>query len=379
MQASLQWIWNTTNLQPGQYQLTFSIQPGEWSWTETVTLYPNEGIPLPQPKAHWETLTIPCCIINYITHTDAARDMPHLLQLADEQAKRAVQRMNVQFDDQISITLLPRVLGHGGFAGDEIYVSYLEQNYAGNDFAQVLHHEMIHILDAHFEGELRPSILVEGLAVYLSGGHFKVEPLISRAAALLSLGWYLPLKALADDFYHSQHEIGYLEGSALVAYLVHRWGWQAFWNFYHDIHPQPSNKQSDALDIAMQKHFGLTLAQLESQFLSELYRQQINPDDYDDVRLSVAYYDTVRRYQQLLDPSAYFLTAWLPSGNAMRERGLVADYLRHPQKPENLKIESLLIHANQDLLAGNYLQVEKTLWLVKTALDAIVESQEGKP
>ncbi len=132
--------------------------------------------------------------------------------------------------------LLPRLLGHGGFASREIAVSYLDRNYMAGDEATILHHEIIHILDSRLGGDLRPSALVEGLAVYLSGGHFKPEPILPRAAALLPaepgcVAWsagstplppsapaegcgidgYIPLRRLIDNFYFEQHEIGYLE------------------------------------------------------------------------------------------------------------------------------------------------------------------------
>jgi hypothetical protein len=330
---------------------------------------PEHALPLPEPRARWETVESECCEVHYITGTDAAQDLEALLEHTDGQAAKAVARMGIEFSDPIPITILPRVLGHGGFAGDEIYISYLDDNYAGNDFSQVLHHEMIHILDGRLGGDLRPSILVEGLAVYLSGGHFKKEPLLSRAAALLDLGWYIPLVPLTDSFYTSQHEVGYLEGAALVQFLVNEYGWEAFEAFYRGITSQPGGKHSQALDAALQSNFGVTLAQLENRFITHLDDQQRIPDMIEDVRLTVAYYETVRRYQRILDPSAYFLTAWLPSGAQMRERGIVADYLRHPQNAENRLIESVLLQADRQLRAGNYVEAEKALSAANRLMD----------
>jgi hypothetical protein len=368
-QATSTWGWDTRDLEPGDYSLTFSILPEGEAWTETVLLHPAEEVPPPEPQAHWESVESECCIIHYITGTDAARDLPLLLESADEQGRQAIRRMGIEFSEPIPVTLLPRVLGHGGFASSEISVSYLDRNYAGNDFDMVLHHEMVHILDGRLGGELRPSILVEGLAVYLTGGHFKAEPLLPRAAALLQLGYYLPLAPLADDFYRSQHEAGYLEGGALIQFMVNRYGWEAFSAFYRDIHPHPSGKQSQAIDAALQAHFSLTLAELEHQFTTYLYRLHANPDLYQDVRLTVLYYDTVRRYQQVLDPSAYFLTAWLPSGEDMRSRGIVADFTRRPSQPENVALEWMLVEADMQLRAGNYEEAEQLLIAVDSLLD----------
>jgi hypothetical protein len=193
------------------------------------------------------------------------------------------------------------------------------------------------------------------LAVYLSGGHFKSEPLMPRAAALLDLDWYLPLRPLADDFYPSQHEIGYLEAGALVEFMVETWGWQAFSNFYRDIHPGPEGaSQSQAINAALRQHFELSFDDLEERFLQALRAEQVTEDSRQDVRQTVRLYDAVRKYQQTLDPSAYFMTAWLPDGEQMRQRGIVADYLRHPASMDNLVVETMLESADAYLREGNY-------------------------
>lgn len=371
LQATLLWAWNTSDLQPGAYTLTFSVKPAGYSWSQTVMLNPQSQVLPPAPLAHWETVASECCRVHYITGTDAARNLAALLETADRQAAMSVEQMGVSLDQPIPVTILPRVLGHGGFTSNEVYVTYLGRDYAGSDFAQVLHHEIIHLLDGRLGGDLRPAILVEGLAVYLTGGHYKPEPLLPRAAALLDLGWYIPLTTLTDDFYTSQHEIGYIEAGALVKYMVATFGWSAYSNFYRDIHPQPNGQQSQAMDAALQAHFGISFHQLEQGFTAELRRQHINPDVFDDVRLTIAFYDTVRRYQLDLDPSAYFLTAWLPDGEQMRQRGIVADYIRHPQGPENHFLEELLVQADSALIDGRYPETEHILALVNANLDAI--------
>ncbi len=370
IQATLRWVWDTSDLPGGAYELAFHVRSSGLDssmldWTQTVTLAEP---PAPGASAEWETAESECCVIHYITGTAGARDLPVLLAQADEQAAAARAQLNVGFEEPIVVVLLPRVLGHGGFAGDEIYISYLDRNYAGNNFAQVLHHEMIHILDRRLGGENRPPMFVEGLAVYLSGGHYKPEPLMARAAALIAQGRYIPLEALAKDFYNSQHEIGYLEAGALIEFMVKQWGWDAFNDFYRNVPEAESTAQ--AIDASLQEHLGITFSQLEDQFLANLYRRHVIPDVYDDVRLTINLYDDVRRYQQLLDPSAYFLTAWLPSGEEMRQRGIVADFLRHPTAPVNVALETLLVQADAELQSGDYALVERTLSTIDRALDA---------
>jgi len=182
---------------------------------------------------------------------------------------------------------------------------------------------------------------------------------------------------LADDFYNAQHEVGYLEAGALIQYMVRTWGWGAFSDFYRDIHPHEGGSQSQAIDAALQAHFGLTFEQLEQRFVNELRSQHINPDLYDEVRLVVSYYETVRRYQQLLDPSAYFLTAWLPEGSEMRKRNLVADYLRRPSTQANITLEEGIILAGAQIQTGDFNEAQKILSIINQTLDEYIPTDQS--
>lgn len=368
-QATLYWVWDTRGLAAGDYTLTFTLLPGGIQWTETLKLRPAAEIPAPEPNARWEMVETDCCQIHYISGTQAATDLETLKASAESEAADVEARLGFKRNAKIPVTFLPRVLGHGGFAADGIYVSYLAQNYAGDNTRLVLHHEMVHWLDNQPESGLRPSILQEGLAVYLSGGHFKPEPLLPRAAALLDLGWYVPLPQLAEAFYSSQHETGYTQAAALVAYLMTTYGEPEFYTFYRNIPPDSRGSQAAALDAALQTHFQLSLETLDQNFLDFLRRQPFDENARNDLRLTVAYYDTLRRYQQALDPEAYFLTAWLPQPAEMRRRGIVADFLRHPQTLFNRQFETRLISAEAHLRAGEYPAVEAELAQLNRWLD----------
>ncbi|HEX9089977.1 MAG TPA: hypothetical protein VF831_00730, partial [Anaerolineales bacterium] len=355
------------------HTLEFSVQPQGYDWTEQVALLPSSDMPPDQANAHWSSTQTLCCSVFYISETASERDLPTLTSLIDAQAHDAIQKMGSSFTEPITVTILPRLLGHGGFTSSEISVSYLDRNYASNSWALVVHHEMIHAIDGHLGGDFRPSILVEGLAVYMTGGHYKTEPLMPRAAALLKgyLNMYIPLKDLADDFYMSQHEIGYLEGASLIEYMVNTYGWDAFSRFYRDIHLDKGESQSDAINAALKVHFSISFAQLEQGFISALNTETDTSTWVDDVRLTVNYYDTLRRYQQILDPSAYFRTAWLLDNKTMRERGIVADYLRHPHQADNLALETLFITAGQQVSDKSYSAADQTLASINSVLNAI--------
>jgi hypothetical protein len=367
-QATLIWAWDTSSLPAGIYTATFSAENDRWQ--QAIELRPASEL----HEGEWASTTTDCCTIYYITNTAAARDIAELAAEADAQARDATQRMGIPFTEPITVTLLSRVLGHGGFANDEISISYLDDNYANNRYDIVLHHEMIHILDARLGGEYRPNLFVEGLAVYMTGGHFQPEPLLERAAALLQIEggeWYIPLADLADDFYPSQHEIGYLEGGALIAYMVDRWGWEAFSAFYRGIRPTEDKRQSSAINAALQTHFDLSFGDLEADFLRTLHQQKVGPDQRANLRLTVIYYDTLRQYQRLLDPSAYFATAWLMDSVEMRRRGIVADYVRHPNGEINRKLEGMLIEANRHMAAGEYELAEVILQEIERTLETM--------
>jgi hypothetical protein len=375
-QATFYWLWDTKGLKAGTYTLTFSLLQGSKSWTENIALLPADKVPAPEPGAQWESAESVCCTIHYISGTAAERDLDQLKAMVDAQAADDERRLQAKFKGKIPITFLPRVLGHGGFTSDEIYVSYLDQNYAGSTTTQVVHHEMVHWLDGQMGGDARLSMLQEGLAVFMSDGHFKVEPILPRAAALIRLNWYIPLPQLVNSFYTSQHEIGYMEAGAFTGYMIQTYGWDKYNAFYRDLHPIQGGADTDVLNAGLEKHFSLSLDQVEKNFTAFLGRQTVTDNDLTDVRLTVAFYDTVRRYQLALDPSAHFLTAWLVDGPDMRQRGIVADYLRHPDSADNQRIESLLVSADASLRAANYGITEVDIRTANLLLDFLGNSKK---
>ncbi len=122
-------------------------------------------------------------------------------------------------------------------------------------------------------------------------------------------------------------------------------------------------------ESALQQDFGLDLDDLEARFIAHLGAQPLTPAVAETLRLELQYYDTVRSYQQSLDPSAYFLTAWLLSGKEMRKQGIVADVLRRPAAPENLALELLLEATGAALLQGDLILVGDLLQAAQDVLD----------
>lgn len=371
------WAWDTHGLNPGRYQLQFVFNGGAQTWLESLDLRPAPAGSQPQWIEHDTT----CCRLHAISGTAAARDLDQLAPAIDARAQANASRMGYDLTGnsknggspptfhKLDIDLIPRVLGQGGFTSDEVIVSYNDHLYIQMDVETVIQHELVHRIDAELGGDLRPTLLAEGLAVYLSGGHYKPEPILGRAVFLPRRGDYLPLPILAENFYDHQHETGYLEAAAFIDFLVRAWGWEAFNRFYRDIHPAPSQREADAIDAALNRHFAVSLVQLDDRFARFLEQQPVLPDLGEDLDVTVSYYDAVRVYQENFDPSANFRQVWLPDPRLMRQRGITADYLRGPQDEQpNQFIEDLLEQAGQAWRAGRFPEARAMLGSVQAAL-----------
>ncbi len=373
-QATFTWAWDTRG-RVGQQTVYVEVDPPAGPGTRPVsqtlvvpvTILPASARPAPEAEAQWASAESNCCVFHYLTNTAAARDIDAIRATADAALAHDEAVLGVKRKDKLTFTLLSRLLGNGGFTANEVSITYIDRNAAASDLYTIFAHEGTHVLDRQI-ARTRPTIMTEGLAVFVAGGHFKSEPLGARAAALLSLQRYLPLADLANNFYSLQHEIGYLEAAGFIQYLVDQYGWSAFRVMYGSFNSAPSDAQM--LDAALTGQYGRGLSALEADWLAHLRSLPPNPTQLDDLRLTIRLYDLVRRYQLLDDPSAYFLTAWLPDGTEARKRGVLADFIRHPNTPDNIALETLLVAAGQALTAGEYSRASSRLDAVTAALDA---------
>lgn len=365
----LQWAWDTQNISPGYHILRFQVFPHNDQWEMSVFLLPAEERPETRQNSHWAEKTINCCILNYLTGTKAERELSQIAQIVDTTAEEIGLALGEKPATKIPIEIIPRILGQGGFTTNEIYITYTDGDYSSGNFSQVIRHELVHYIDQESSPGDRPLILMEGLAVYLAGGHYKREPFIAQTSALLATGDYIPLTSLVNHFYNHQHEAGYLEAGALTAYLIDRWGWSDYLNFYHSILLEGSQTDADVIDAGLQNQFHLSLDYVEKDFMTWLENMPVLPELQQDVILSMHYYDDVRLYQQQYDPSAYFYSVWLPDAREMQRRGIVADYLRTPDSPAAERVRSILGSAGTDLSVGDYYAASRELGLIDSAMD----------
>ncbi|MBN1954757.1 MAG: hypothetical protein JW900_06865 [Anaerolineae bacterium] len=374
--ARMIWAWDTTGL-AGEQLLTITLDPddqiqdGDEEQENNVVELTLQLLPAAErpavEAASWATATSDCCVYHYITGTAAERDLAAIIEQAEAGVAYAQSRLGAVMEEPFDIYLLDRVIGHGGYARDGLALSYLDRNYAGQDLLTVTRHEATHVLDFEMLTQWSPALVREGLATWVAGGHFKPEPIPERAAALLEFDGYIPLDALADDFYRQQHEIGYLQGAAFVNYLVETYGWEGFLRFYQSF-DSSYDTPTEILDASLRENLSVDFAQAQTGFLAWLEAHPPSPEQVRDLEDTIDLFDTIRRYQSLYDPSAYFLVGWLPDPAEGGQRGIVADFMRRPRAPDNIALETMLIAAQEALLAGSFERTEELLDAVNQVL-----------
>lgn len=357
------WAWDTTNV-TGSHEVQIildrddHIQVGDDDplnnqVTMAVNIERERNRPFLEVGAQWLTVESNCCIIHAVSGTAAARDLPQLQAMTETAVQTASTRLNEPLERQLEIYFIDKVIGHGGYAGSAIVISYLDRNYAGSGLEQVLVHEASHVLDRQFAPQ-RIIFFTEGLAVWASGGHFKPDDLNQRTAALVATGHYVPLNELVDDFYHAQHEASYSQAAGFVTYLIDTYGWPTFRAFYSDVTPDDAPSLTESLDLNLQAYYGKTLTEVETEWLA--YLESLPPDrtEVTDVLTTIRYYDVVRYYQTAYDPTAYFLTAWLPVPKEVEEAGNPADLTRHPRSEIHVALEIMLLAADTAVHEADY-------------------------
>ena len=368
-----EWVWDTTGL-VGEHAVEVQLDPrdklirGDEDATNN-TLLVMVAVQTPvSAAATWVSVATQYANVYAISGTAAARDLPFLSGEVDRAIQQAIDTLQETPRQKYEIYFVDRVVGQGGYTSSVITISYLDRMYAGGGLYEVLVHETIHLLDQQIAPN-RITFFAEGIAVWATGGHYKPENLDRRAAALLQTEYFLSLDDLINNFYPAQHEVSYLEAASFFKYLVDQYGWARVRDFYATLDTRSSAERAEGVSQHLQRHFGKSLEQLEQDWLAYLARQPWNSTDLTDLMTTIRFYDTMRRYQNGYDPTAYYLTAWLPFPPAARERGLTADFLRSPIAPVNVTLETMLVSADQALRSGNFNRANVLLDSVNRVLD----------
>lgn len=350
------WVWDSTG-QEGRHELTISVPVNGGGQTlevaAVVDILPANRRPLAEQNAIWQATEEFCCRIYTITQTAAARDGALIAATARDSVAAVEERLGFSLAEKpLRIVVLDNVWGDGVYTGNEIGISYLDRDYMETDLSTAIQQEVARQAARSLNTRV-PVLLSEGMAVYIAGGHIQPEPLSDRAAALLELGAYVPLATLADDFHGQQHEAAHLEAGALVDYLAETYTWSQFVTLYS---LRLDESGQDWLDRGFKLVYGIGLAQVEDSFIRWLSQQPAEAQ-LDDVRLTLAAFDTARLYQMLYAP----YQQRLPDLNAALERGITADFVRESTAPENIALETMLLAVRQSIRDGRYIAGEELI------------------
>jgi hypothetical protein len=307
---------------------------------------------------------------HFMPDTAAERDLSELADLAEAALDEIRVALEVPFDDQMSVYLVPRVFWQGGAAyRDKIQlISYLDRNYTSVETWSYFTHEGTHalaqdLLQPKENGGGPDGVLVEGLAVWASDGHYRREPIDAWAALVADSDGYVPLADLrSGPFYEFQHETSYLEGASFVKFLIERYGMDRFKQLYGQ-----ATSEADHDEALVQQLYGKSYDDLEREWLA--YLDSLNPttEQVEGWLLKVRSFDLMRRYETELDPDARLL----PSGPPPEwTSDTLKVFLGRKEGAVNVVLETALIAAQERIYTGDFEGATALLDDVEAALDA---------
>jgi hypothetical protein len=307
---------------------------------------------------------------HYAPGDAAERDLPRLGTLAEAAFEHTRGILHVDFDGTTSIYLVPRVFWQGGATyGDKVQlISYLDRNYTGVETWSYFTHEGTHALAQDLvqpkeDGGGPDGVLVEGLAVWASDGHYRLEPIDAWAAAVAASDTYIPLSTLrAGPFYDFQHETSYLEAGSFVKYLVENYGLDKLKELYG-----LATGKAEQDEQVVQRLYGKAYAELEDDWLAYLKGLSPTQEEAEAWRLKVRSFDLMRRYETALDPAARILPDKPPPDWTTDTLKI---FLRRMEAPVNVALETALIAVQERMNGGDLGGATALLDDLQAALDA---------
>ncbi|MGC9468123.1 MAG: hypothetical protein ACP5HS_06000 [Anaerolineae bacterium] len=333
----------------------------------SVAVHPLEDLPPPEPFARWVVTETVGFRLHYLDNSAAERDLPAILTEARAAYSDVAARLG-STEERVDIYLLDRVVGQGGYAsGEWVAVTYTDRRYSPVALSSVLRHELTHSLDGVVGCDGAPTLLREGFAVYMAGGHYRREPLRERGAALVATTHYLPLSELVEDFYTHQHEISYLEAGSLVQFIADRYGQDGITDACRAASVSEGNDHV-RLEAAVGALGYEGIPAFERAW--HVWLEGADVRSYDQVLLDLEFrlMDAMRAYQASYDPPAHFLEGILFSPAEAERQGIVADFVRRPREAEPVGLELVLAMAQEALEQRDPLMLEILVEDVEAAL-----------
>lgn len=340
-----------------------TLEPSLWSLVTAPTPEP------PPIDFTWSVSDSLHFQFHYMPGTAAERDLFQIGSLAEASLAQIQSVLDVEFDERMSIYLVPRVFWQGGAAyGDKVQlISYLDRNYTAIETWSYFAHEGTHalaqdLLEPKEEGG-PDGVLVEGLAVWASDGHYRREPIDAWAAVVAGSDQYLPLTELrAGSFYDFQHETSYLEGASFVKFLVEQYGLDNLKQLYGQATGDAEQDESLVRSL-----YGKGYGDLEAEWLGHLAALNPTPEQVETWRLKVRSFDLMRRYETELDPDARLLPSSAPPAWTS---DTLKVFLGRVEEPVNIVLETALIAAQARVQRGELEGAAALLDDVEAVLDA---------
>jgi hypothetical protein len=93
---------------------------------------------------------------------------------------------------------------------------------------------------------------------------------------------------------------------------------------------------------------------MEAEWLAYLSQIEVSESAITDLATTIRFYNVMRHYQTIYDPTAHFLNAWLPYPYDVIEKGNPADLTGHPREEINITLETMLVAADEAMRDGDY-------------------------
>lgn len=326
---------------------------------------PADQRPQQEMDAAWESIEISCCTIHYITNTAAARDVETIADHAQQAAEDFAQVTGVEVEGQLDVYIMDRMWGNGAFAGgDELLMAYTDRYYGPSQgsagLETIFRHEFTHATGVD-SSEAGFFPFNEGLAVYIAGGHYKPEPIPERGAAMLELGYEAAL-----DMFPSQHEVAYLHGATIMAYIVEEFGWEALREFGRNAAGDPFYDPAQR-DQILQDAFGVSGETFNADYLAWLGSHEPG-EQFDDLRLTIELQDLRREYQTEYAPPP--LAIFGRSEETYARPEFLPLLIREANAPANVAVELMIANAQVAIVHGDYTNAESLIESIRGVLES---------
>jgi hypothetical protein len=377
LQARFYWAWQippTAETIP--FTFTLLLPPGfddpdltDNTLVVSVTPLSVEDLQEPEPETRWTSTELPGFRLHYLTGSAAERDLSTVMAEAAAAYADVSARLSPA-ENLLDIYLFDRVIGQGGYASsDWVAISYTDRQYTPVNLGLVLRHELTHRLDTSLGCDIAPSMVREGLAVYVAGGHYAAKPIDHAAAVIHASAYYIPLVQLGDNFYARQHETSYMEAGAFVMYLVEQYGWSGLATFCRAaVWNETATGDTSLLDAGLQALGEDRLQVFQSKWEAWLDVQSVTSADIAALAAEVHLMETLRAYQRTYDLGAHFLEGILFDPQQGVSLNITADFVRHPREAEPVALELLLVMAREALAREDAASTESLLTVVDEVL-----------